>query len=180
MQTKERLRREVADWIKRSQHEAKLAFAEGDLWSAVVWGAKVPELAAVERDMNKVGYETGMGVDVLYERVARITRELDPGGRIKTMVHRPHDITIGVDMAMGFGHAIATLFAIEMDRLGRKTSKLLDSAIIKGPLEEDLDRLGSQVPLMDEQLRARVHDRLQGRMGGKSADLIIIDDPLKE
>lgn len=118
-QTKEKLRAEVADWIKRSQHEVKLAFAEGDLWSALAWGSKVPSFLDVARELNALGYETGMAVDCLYERVERIVRSIDWSGRIRAMMPPPVTYAMGIDMAKRSGHAIATLFAIEMDRLGR-------------------------------------------------------------
>lgn len=167
MMTKEKLRREVSDWIKRSQHEAKLAFAEGDLWAAIAWGAKVPSLLAVERDMRAIGYETGIGVDCLYERIERIVRSIDWSGNIRAMLPSTVSYVMGIDMAEGSGHALATVFAIEMDRLGRQTTKLLDSVTIKSPTTYELS---------DERLR----ERCRSRLGGKSADLFIIDDPLKK
>lgn len=184
--TKERLRREVADWIKRAQHESKLAFAEGDLWTALAWGSKVPDLMKVEKDMREIGYETGIGVDCLYERVGRIIRSIDWSGRIRAMMPPPASYVMGIDMAKGSGHAIASLFAIEMDRLGRQTMKLLDDVTIKSPDPNELDamaeeRFGTGIKRYptDEQLRQRCRERLEG-IGGKSADLIIIDDPFKE
>lgn len=175
--SKERLLREVTDWMKRSQHEAKLAFAAGDLWAGLVWGAKVPELLAVEKEARAFGYETGMTIDVLGERVARIARELDPGGRIKTMVHRPHDLIIGMDIAMGpSATAIATLFRESLERVGREAGRqFVDRCVVRTPSPDELDSLARDSD-SEEEFKARARSRLNGIRH----DLVIIDDPIKK
>lgn len=177
-QTRERLRREVADWVKRAQHEAKLAFAEGDLWSALAWGAKVPELLAVEKDARAQGYETGMAIDVLYERVARIVRELDSAGRIKDMFgSRAMDLIVGIDMGKGSSAtAIMTLFQKELDRMTKASQTFVDRCIIRAAGPEELDELARERPVTDDELR----ERCRKRLNGIAADSVIIDDPYKE
>lgn len=142
--TKEKLLREIADWVKRSQHEAKLAFAEGDLWSALAWGSKVPSLLTVEKCLLKEPYETGKDVDGWHGHVTRIVSELDAHGSeldahgsIKAMDQCPHDLIIGVDMGMN------------------------------APLESEIEELGSGPGALnrgassDEELRKRCRDRIR-------------------
>lgn len=180
--TKERLLREIADWIKRAQHEAKLAFAEGDLWSALAWGAKVPEFVIVAESARAHAYETGATIDVLCERVGRIVREIDPYCRIRRMFERPHDIVVGIDLGIkgGSATAIATLFRKELDRMGRESKRIVDSFYVDTAGPASLDVIAREPGLPDDELRKRVRDDLRERMSGKSPDLLIIDDPYKE
>lgn len=180
-QTKERLRLEVADWIKRSQHEAKMAFAEGDLWTALAWGAKVPEFVIVDEAARVHAYETGVTIDELYERVGRIVREIDPYDRIKktfdslAMIGRTFHV--GIDFAPGpSATAIATLFRESVEKMNASLRTRINSCIVHTAEAHELEAKA----LSDLELSARARAKLRERMSGKSVDHIILDDPLKE
>lgn len=185
MQTKERLRREVADWIKRAQHEAKNAFAERDLWSALAWGAKVSCFFAVDRTARDLPYETGMAVDVLYERVERIVKEIDPSGDIAKALGvprwraAPHGFHVGIDIARGpSATAIATLFQDSLERMRGSLEEKIKQTIIHTAEEHVLDAQAKGPT--DDDLRKRIRESLDKRIHGKPVDFLIIDDPLKE
>lgn len=184
MQTKERLRNEVSDWIKRAQHEAKLAFVDGELWSALAWGAKIPCFLIVERDARDLPYETGMAVDVLYERVERIVKEIDPDGSIAASLGYcwravPHGFHVGIDIARGpSATAIATLFQDSLEKMRGSLEEKIKQSIIHTAEERVLD-VQAKGPT-DDELRKRIRESLDKRIHGKPVDFLIIDDPLKE
>ena len=175
MKTKERLRREVTSWIKRAEHEANLAFAEGDLWRALAWGSKIPQLAHLLRGTQFVAFESGPAVDLLFDHVDDIVRSIDFDGSIRSIAlgaARMGHLEFGIDFAMkGSAQAIATMFALEVDRIGRRSMRILDSHVLKSATDEDLDRIAS---------RCDSEEEYRERMRGKACDLFILDDPLKE
>lgn len=167
--TKEQLAREIADWTKRAQHEAKLAFAKGDLWSALAWGAKVPDLAALARCVRIAHFDSSPEIDALEERLGEIVRAIDVQKRIATMLGRAGCTQIGVDLGLGFSAtALAVFMASEVDRLGRRTT-LIDQCVVPPSSADEV--------AFKEQCREKVKRHVYG---GKSVDLTIIDDSSDE
>ena len=99
--TKEQLLAELADWIARSQHESKLAFAAGDLWAGLVWGAKVEPLSRAAKMVADIGYETGDDRLAIWEtEMNAIVTRLDPQGLLRLALG--HRVECSADVFRGY------------------------------------------------------------------------------
>jgi hypothetical protein len=88
--TKERLLKEIDAWIGRSHHEAKLAFERLDLWAALAWGAKVPELRRLSRVVADLPHDSGKEVEAFKSAVGWVATQIDVAGVLQDAFDGAH------------------------------------------------------------------------------------------
>lgn len=183
MRTKEKLGAEIADWIKRSAHESRTAFVEGDLWRGLVAGARVFELGTVELNRRTLPYENGPEVEDLWKMVEGITSTEDYGGRISKMLAK-RSFMIGMDLSPGSDMTMLTqCFKKGLEEIGVRAQKALETLYVEAAVPGLMDRLAegsapAQKLLYEEKLRHTPFGKTP--MTGKHYDSVIIDDPLKK
>lgn len=121
MQTKESLRREIARREAEASEASRLAFAEGDFFAGLAWGAKLPAYGLIRARVNRLPYETGEDVDAVGAAVLECAERIDPGGSLSRF--RFHQLRPGADSG-GWGRKVGELIA------GATKDAVLDRVVV--------------------------------------------------